>query len=192
MIIATQTRKLTDELNIVIQEKVNPLDKLFDNEYISVGNRTFRINDRVMNLVNNYDVEPPIFNGDTGTILSFNEDTFEVEIDGLGTVRYPNEILSDFTLAYACTIHKLQGSTIKGVIIALPFQYMLNTKELVYTAITRASKSCLMITSKETLRFTLNNNIKESVSSNLELFLSKAKDIEYIKKLKERFNNVLL
>lgn len=192
VIIATQTRKLTDELNIVIQEKVNPLDKLFDNEYVSVGNRTFRVNDRVMNLVNNYDVEPPIFNGDTGTILSFNEDTFEVEIDGLGTVRYPNEILSDFTLAYACTIHKLQGSTIKGVIIALPFQYMLNTKELVYTAITRASKSCLMITSKETLRFTLRNNIKESVSSNLELFLSKAKDTEYIKKLKERFNNVLL
>lgn len=64
-----------------------------------------------------------------------------------------------------------QGDTIKSVIVALPYQYMLNTKELLYTAITRASDECFIITSPRTLKATYQKSSDQVQRSNLQLFL---------------------
>lgn len=64
-----------------------------------------------------------------------------------------------------------QGDTIKEVIVALPYQYMLNTRELLYTAITRAADECFIITSPRTLKATYKKSSDQVQRSNLQLFL---------------------
>ena len=181
----TSTRKFVYSLNTMAQKIANPFSpnkKEFivnhskDNEY------TIRVGDKVINMKNNYNTEningetQPIFNGNTGVVLDILEEDKKaiaiIDFDGVDTVRVPlSKFGSPIELGYAITVHKAQGMTIKSVIVALPYQYMLNTKELLYTAITRASKSCYIVTSSRTLKATYKKSSDQVQRSNLQLFL---------------------
>ncbi len=112
---------------------------------VSQGNTTFKVQDRVMQIRNNY--EKLVFNGDCGTIedIDHQEETVTV-IFGDKQIPYGFDELHELILAYSMTIHKSQGSEYDAVIIPLFMQhYMLLARNLLYTAITRAKKLCIII-----------------------------------------------
>ncbi len=134
-----------NELNMVIQQIVNPLS---NDEEIKFMGQSFRINDKVIQLVNRS--EKNVMNGDMGIVSSFNYKN--AEISGLtvqydfGGVDYTIEELEDLKHAYAISIHKSQGSEFDIVILPLTtdYYYMFKRK-LIYTAITRAKKMLILI-----------------------------------------------
>lgn len=145
-----------------------------DNEYI------IREGDKVINVKNNREtktplgVPKPIFNGNTGIVVEVNNDekSITVDFDGIGEVVILETNLNDIELGYAITIHKAQGSTIKCVIFALPFHFLLNSKELLYTGATRANEYQIIVSTPKALKAAVqkSNATKKNVS--LDLFLS--------------------
>lgn len=115
----------------------------------SRGYTQFRIGDRVMQTKNNYDKD--IFNGDIGTVSARlsgeDEDEAIMEADFEGrTVRFAQGDLDELELAYACTIHKSQGSEYPVVVIPIhSSQYIMLKRNLLYTGITRAKKQCILV-----------------------------------------------
>lgn len=107
---------------------------------------TYRTNDKVIMLRNNYDLG--YFNGDVGIVDSVQYHSVKVKF-GDEIIEIPRECYIDMALAYAITIHKSQGSEYDNVIIVLPngSEHMLN-RNLLYTAVTRAKKSLMIICSK--------------------------------------------
>lgn len=179
--ILTPTRKLAAQMNEFAQIIANPYHP--DKRQIVVNDTyILREGDKVMNVMNNYttkdinDEKCPIFNGNTGTLLEIktrgNAIQLIIEFDGVGTVVYPfSDKTCSIELGYSITSHKSQGSTIPSVIVALPFHFMLNTRELLYTAITRAKYSAVLVTSPKTLRSTIAKENKKTQQTNLGLFL---------------------
>ena len=185
--ILSPTVRICDRLNAYAQNIVNP-----DKGEPSIkmypklpGAYTLRVGDKVINTKNNRHtcdpsgtVEIPIYNGNTGIIESIESDNAKTEViinfDGIGRVLVDKGDLSSIRLGYAITVHKSQGSTIPCVIIALPFQYMLNSRELLYTAITRASDKCYVVSSMKTLRSTVKKTSSVIAKTNLEDFLKGA------------------
>ena len=114
--------------------------------------RTFRAGDKVMQVQNNYDRE--VFNGDIGRIdaIDTDEQALVVDYDGR-PVEYEFSDLDELQLAYACTIHKSQGSEYPAVVIPLTTQhYMLLERNLVYTAITRGKKLVVVVGNRRALQ----------------------------------------
>lgn len=115
----------------------------------SRGFTQFRIGDRVMQTKNNYDKD--IFNGDIGTVTAKlsgeDEDEAVMEADFEGRiVRFAQGDLDELELAYACTIHKSQGSEYPVVVIPVhSSQYIMLKRNLLYTGITRAKKQCILV-----------------------------------------------
>ena len=147
-------------LNPYLQRYLNPpsIDKA-EKEY---GDILFREGDKVMHIKNNYQLEWEIkssrgivieegvgvFNGDTGTIVDINNfmETITVEYEEGKTVKYPYSLLDELELAYAVTIHKSQGSEYPAVIIPiLSGPKMLFSRNLLYTAVTRAKSTVLLL-----------------------------------------------
>ncbi len=107
--------------------------------------RRFRVGDRVMQTRNDY--ERHVFNGDIGLVTSVNEgkQSLVVEIDGV-PVAYENKQLVALQLAYAVTIHKSQGSEFPAVVIPLLGEHhVMLRRNLLYTAVTRAQRLCLLV-----------------------------------------------
>ena len=134
-----------NEINNKIQEAINPLSDLGELKHL---NRVFRINDKVIQLVNR--AEKGIMNGDIGYVASFirkNEKLAGIEVNfDTHRVSYTLEELDDLTLAYAISIHKSQGSEFELVIMPFTNQYYIMLKrKLIYTGITRAKKTLLLI-----------------------------------------------
>lgn len=134
-----------NEINNKIQEAINPLSNLGELKHL---NRVFRINDKVIQLVNR--AEKGIMNGDIGYVASFirkNEKLAGIEVNfDTHRVSYTLEELDDLTLAYAISIHKSQGSEFELVIMPFTNQYYIMLKrKLIYTGITRAKKTLLLI-----------------------------------------------
>ena len=130
-----------NEINTAIQSRFNDND-----EQIEYGELIYKINDRVMQLVNR--PEDNIFNGDIGYIHEIYKEGNKVKIvidydDNY--VTYEKQELNQITLSYACSIHKAQGSEFENVIIPFidNYNFMLN-KNLTYTAITRAKKKLIL------------------------------------------------
>ena len=130
-----------NEINAAIQSRFNDND-----EQIEYGELIYKINDRVMQLVNR--PEDNIFNGDIGYIKEVYKEGNKVKIvidydDNY--VTYEKQELNQITLSYACSIHKAQGSEFEVVIIPFidNYNFMLN-KNLTYTAITRAKKKLIL------------------------------------------------
>ena len=143
---------------------VTALNKLFQNELneattvYSQGDKVFKANDKVMQLRNNYDKN--VFNGDIGFVVGTNNESKIMYISFEGKmVDYKFEELDEITLAYAVTVHKSQGSEFPCIIMPLTTShYMMLQRNLLYTAITRATKLLILIGTKRALAMGVNNN----------------------------------
>lgn len=134
-------------LNIELQKVLNP-----QTQKVVFGQTEFRLHDRVMQIRNNYDKK--IFNGDIGLIKAIDMDTKQLMIDFSGDeLVYDLSDLDELVLAYAVTIHKSQGSEYPVVITPLTMShYIMLRRNLIYTAVTRASKLMILLGEKRALR----------------------------------------
>ncbi|MBD2628994.1 SF1B family DNA helicase RecD2 [Trichormus variabilis] len=139
----------TRNLNTVLQELINP--KSPDKIEITRGGMTLRVGDRVIQQTNDYQRE--VFNGDLGIITDI--DTVEQEINvqyGERSVVYDYADLNEITLAWSVSIHKSQGSEYPVVILPFYMQhYMMLSRNLLYTGLTRAKKLAIVIGSKKAI-----------------------------------------
>lgn len=186
--IITQTTSNCLKINRVAQQIANPDDGHKESYEVYPGKEygyVLREGDKVLNTVNNYktvsaDNETnilPIFNGNTGTIekIDIEKDgdgkvsdvEMVIKFDGVGRVLVRKAAIKNIQLGYAMTVHKSQGSTIPNVIVMLPYQYMLNSRELLYTAMTRSSNKCFILTSIRTLKAAVNKTSETVHHSNL-------------------------
>ena len=179
--ILTQSRKGicgVFELNKLLQDILNPKTEASDE--ILVGNKLFRVNDKVMQTKNNYNLSFVddegeenfgVYNGDMGHIIFIDESSnkLTVEMDDKRLIDYSLEDLDNLELAYAITIHKSQGSEFKSVIIPMFDGYkLLQTRNLLYTAITRAKENIVLVGDKNVMNNMIRNNTINSRYSNLE------------------------
>lgn len=157
----------TFELNNTVQEYYNPASSKKRETIITKNKKTYilREGDKVINVVNNYKTtdedgnEQPIFNGYVGIIKLIDYDYMIIDFDICGRVIIYKKYWKNIELAYALTCHKLQGSQAKTVIIGLDYTaYTLLTKEWVYTALTRASKKCILCAEGSALRYAVSNS----------------------------------
>jgi len=140
-------------LNAELQNLLNPNGKA-----VARGGRLFRVNDKVMQIKNNYEKEA--FNGDIGRIT-----TIDLEEQRL-IVRFEDRIidytwsdLDELVLAYAISIHKSQGSEYPAVVIPLlPQHYIMLQRNLLYTAITRAKRLVVLVGSKRAIAIAIKND----------------------------------
>ena len=156
----------TDYLNTLLQEALNPPDE--DKREKKLRERIFREGDKVMQVRNNYDIlwekngaeGVGIFNGDIGTIIGISNsaETVTVSFDERVAV-YDFTQLDELELAYAITIHKSQGS--EYPIVVLPIcggPPRLLTRNLLYTAVTRAKDMVIVVGSAETMKAMVDND----------------------------------
>ncbi|KDN91286.1 AAA family ATPase (plasmid) [Bacillus velezensis] len=169
--ILTQTREKGKVsclvLNRACQRVYNPPSET--KKEVKLGNESkgtdyiLREGDKVINVKNNYRSvdeygnECPVFNGNIGMIERFDEDEdgkqfMIVNFEGIGKVVIEADSYKSIELAYSITVHKSQGSSSKIIMIALPFHYTLNTRQLFYTAITRTREHCVIFGSLKTIR----------------------------------------
>jgi len=142
----------TVSLNQVLQENLNP-----EGPYLKRGGYTYRAGDKVMQIRNNYEKE--VFNGDIGTIryVDLEERELNVLFDDRD-IKYDVSELDELVLAYATTIHKSQGSEYPIVVIPiLMSHYVMLQRNLIYTGITRAKKTLVMIGTKKALSYAVRN-----------------------------------
>ncbi|HTU58408.1 MAG TPA: ATP-binding domain-containing protein, partial [Polyangiales bacterium] len=128
----------TEALNKLLQESLNPAPSL-----ASPPASGFRAGDKVMQLKNDYERE--VWNGDVGTVQRVEAGIVFVEMQGRN-VSYEPEAQGALTLAYACTVHKVQGSEFPAAIVVLHrSHHLLLTRPLIYTALTRARRLAVVI-----------------------------------------------
>jgi exodeoxyribonuclease V alpha subunit len=119
---------------------------------MSMGANSFYVQDRVIQLVNNYDKD--VFNGDIGFVEKIDQAASTLKVRFYHQViEYKNEEIFELSLAYAITIHKSQGSEYKNVLILLANEhYILLQRNLLYTAITRAKERAYIVGTAKALR----------------------------------------
>lgn len=135
-------------LNIMLQEAINPNDKC-----IYRAGRSFRQNDKVMQIRNNYDKE--VFNGDIGTVseIDFENHNLIVTFDKR-RIEYDMTELDELVQAYAITIHKSQGSEYPVVVMPVMMtHYIMLQRNLIYTGITRAKKVLVIVGTKKAVSY---------------------------------------
>ena len=122
------------------------------------GERTYRINDKVMQIRNNYDKE--VFNGDIGRIaaIAWERREISVSFDGREVV-YDFGDLDEIVPAYAVSVHKSQGSEYPAVIVPIVTQhYILLQRNLIYTAVTRGKKLVVIVGTRKAMAVGVGNN----------------------------------
>jgi exodeoxyribonuclease V alpha subunit len=152
-------------LNEVLQSVLNP--PRADRAEVKRGPLVFRVGDRVMQRVNNYDKN--VFNGDVGYILGIDLENQIVAIQyPEGPIEYDFADVDQLVHAFSLTIHKSQGSEYPACVIALHTQhYMMLARNLVYTALTRAKKLAVFVGSKRAIAMAVRN--KKAVQRNTRL-----------------------
>jgi exodeoxyribonuclease V alpha subunit len=143
-------------LNERLQEKLNPAasHKAERQLYGTI----FRVGDKVMQMRNNYDKD--VFNGDIGFVRGMDiiEQTMMVDFDGRLAIYEWNET-DELTLAYVVSVHKAQGSEFLVVVMPIVTQhYMMLQRNLIYTAITRAKKLCVLAGSRKAIGIAVRND----------------------------------
>lgn len=162
-----------DNLNQMLQKIYNPYD---DNKNeIKYIDKTFRENDKVLQLVNDSDNQ--VFNGDMGFIKSVSrnnlgKDIIEIDFDG-NYVKYERKDLKNITHAYAITIHKSQGSEFEHVIMPVcRAYYIMLYNKLLYTGVSRAKKSLTIIGDPASFTSGIQNNYAMTRRTSLTDFLA--------------------
>jgi exodeoxyribonuclease V alpha subunit len=125
------------------------------------GGRSFRIGDKVMQIRNNYDLD--VFNGDIGEVCSADpiERKLVARFDSRD-VEYDTRDLDELVLAYACSIHKAQGSEFPVVVLPLHTQhYVMLQRNLLYTALTRGKRLVVVVGTRRALAIAVKNNETE-------------------------------
>jgi exodeoxyribonuclease V alpha subunit len=161
-------------VNAELQALLNPTG-----DSIVRGPRTLRVGDKVMQTRNNYDIN--VFNGDIGRIRKIDavEQEVLVEFDGRA-VTYDYSDLDELVLAYACSIHKSQGSEYPCVVIPVHTQhYMMLQRNLLYTALTRGQRLVVLVGSKRALSLAVKNNATEERCTMLAERLRSSAAIEH-------------
>jgi exodeoxyribonuclease V alpha subunit len=166
-----------DRLNQELQKALNP-----SSAGLKVGQKEFRVRDKVMQIRNDYEKE--VFNGDLGTVVQIDPERFGILVDFDGRlVFYEKEELADLVLAYAISVHKAQGNEYQAVVMPLLTQhYIMLQRNLFYTALTRARKLSIIIGSYRALHIAIKND--KPVKRNCRL---KEKILEILKEPSENF-----
>ena len=144
----------TVNLNSALQNLLNGGEK----DFIEAGERVFKLDDKVMQISNNYDKN--VFNGDMGIIryISSKERVIAVKFDNERLIKYSSDEFSELVHAYAVTVHKSQGCEFPAVIVTMLSQhYMMLNKNLLYTAMTRAKKLLVIVGSRKALEMAVAN-----------------------------------
>ncbi|GHO50279.1 ATP-dependent RecD-like DNA helicase [Ktedonospora formicarum] len=145
-------------LNMRLQESLNPSSFA----QVEWGDRIFRVGDKVMQTHNDYD--KGVFNGDVGWIRSINKENSTLKVEfveeaGPLFVSYEFHELDELVLAYAVTVHKSQGSEYPVVIVPLYREHRaLLQRNLLYTAITRAKRFCVLVGQPQALEMAVRND----------------------------------
>jgi exodeoxyribonuclease V alpha subunit len=142
----------TANLNMKLQNALNPSKK-----EIIRGDRRFALNDKVMQIRNNYEKE--VFNGDIGMIKAIDGEKQEIVVTyDDKPVLYDYLELDEIVLAYAISVHKSQGSEYQAVVLpVLPQHYLLLQRNLIYTAVTRGKRLVVIVGSKRALTMGVKN-----------------------------------
>ena len=166
----------TRNLNQLVQETANPDHK--DKPILQLGERLFRLGDRVIQRRNNYDLE--VFNGDIGCISAIDTQAISMEVTYQtgGITRfthYEKQDMIDLDLAYAITIHKSQGSEFDVVIIPVVLQHFnMLYQNLIYTALTRAKKMAIFVGTRKALGIAVRNIDNRSRKTMLKMIVQEA------------------
>ena len=143
-------------INARLQQALNPPSPL--KPECKLFGTVYRPGDKVMQVRNDY--EKQVFNGDIGFIqsISATEQTLTIDFDG-NLVVYAWSEGDQLTLAYAVSVHKSQGSEFPVIVMPLLTQhYMMLQRNLLYTAITRAKRVCVLVTNPKALGIAVKNN----------------------------------
>jgi exodeoxyribonuclease V alpha subunit len=172
-----------ERLNTILQEFLNPPSE--DKLQKEANGIIYRVGDKVMQIKNNYNIEwevrnkygipvdkgTGIYNGDTGIIREINNfaELITVEFDEGRLVEYSYKQLEELELAYAITIHKSQGSEYPAVVIPIfSGPRMLMTRNLIYTAVTRAKACVCLVGVPEIFQEMVNNETEQRRYSGLK------------------------
>ena len=153
-------------LNTKIQQLINPINpkrkcikSKIDKDHIY----TIQTGDKVINTKNKYKcvdefgTKTPVFNGNIGIVKEIYDDgSALIDFVGIGRILFAHKDCASLELAYACTVHKLQGSESKVAITVIgSSQYILLNAELLYTAITRAKKYSILVGENKAVRMAI-------------------------------------
>ena len=187
-----------DNLNKELQDKLNPAS--LKKPELETEKVIYRLGDRVMQITNNYEREwikdsreqgAGVFNGDIGVIDHIEPNTFETTVlfeDGR-YAKYNKKDLAELVLSYAITIHKSQGSEFDVVIIpVVAGAPMLLTKNLLYTAVTRAKKMVVLVGSKQNIFRMVKNKSTLTRNTLLKTFLIESADVNTLSESLEKEN----
>ena len=178
----------TKKLNIELQNALNPNKKIEKKH----GERTFLVGDRVMQIKNNYDIYwekngkengTGIFNGELGRISKIDDITkqIEVQFDDEKKAWYEYSELEQLEHSYSITIHKSQGSEFDVVIMCLPpVAPMLLSRNLLYTGITRAKKLLIVLGTRSTVEYMIQNTQTKKRNTGLEYKLRNINAVDKI------------
>jgi exodeoxyribonuclease V alpha subunit len=176
----------TLNLNKILQESLNPKSAIKEEKVFPT--RTYREGDKVMQIRNNYELTwelangtggKGVYNGDIGliTLLDNRERVLEVLFDDGKRCLYSFDQLDDLILAYAATVHKSQGSEFK--VVVMPISYgppMLLSRNVLYTAITRAKELVVLVGDERYLHEMIKNNNNQERHSGLGEFFRMYKE----------------
>lgn len=157
-----------DNLNQLLQVALNPDPAA---KVVRFGKR-YGVGDRVLQTVNNYELG--VMNGESGVVIGVDDEAsiVRVQVDN-DIVQYPFSDLDQLDLAYAMSVHKSQGSQFPAVVIPVTTQhYMMLQRAIVYTAITRATRFCVLVGQPRALDMAIRNTRAEPRITSLGLRLS--------------------
>lgn len=186
-------------LNTKIQSVYNPklndcneIEVFLEKKNDATKKYIIRAGDKVINTKNNYkcfntdDVITPVFNGNMGIVKSINDDgSCIVDFIGIGEIVLSKSDSKKLELAYACSVHKCQGSGFTSAIVGIDnSSYIMNNAELLYTAITRAKKYCILIGNNHAILKSIQTKEVKTKQTLLKTMLNEYQ--QKIKKILER------
>ncbi|MCH9610612.1 MAG: ATP-dependent RecD-like DNA helicase [Chlamydiales bacterium] len=142
----------TEALNRLLQEKINP-----SKEAMQFGSMRISVGDKVMQIRNNYDKE--VYNGDIGQVVRMDRENQLVTVRFFKEVDYSFSEMDELVLAYACSVHKYQGSEAPCVVIPVhTSHFMMLHRNLLYTAVTRARKLVVLVGTGKAIAIAVSTN----------------------------------